>query len=258
LRAAGKLAEAIAAAEKMLAIERQLFGDRADAVVQSLEWLAQLPEQREDFTAAGKRLQEVRDIQTARYGTTPQGTTAYAYNAANQQTSMTNPLSDQTAYAYEAAGEQTSVTQPLGDATEYTYTLRGQVANESLFASAATTAYLQTFDVYNADSDLTSSAALSAFNTFCDGADKGRFPDLKNRDELWALLVVPTARKVADMLRSHRRQKHGEGMVRGDSAFHRAEDDGDLGCFDDLQGRFGCRALAWKSQPARNDLFIHG
>jgi CHAT domain-containing protein/tetratricopeptide (TPR) repeat protein len=68
LQAAGKLAEAIAAAEKMLAIVRALAGDRADDVVGSLQWLAKLHEQREDFPAAGKRLQEVRDIQTARYG----------------------------------------------------------------------------------------------------------------------------------------------------------------------------------------------
>src|SRR5690349_21445598 len=51
LRAANKLAEAIAAGEKMLAIERQLFGDRNDAVVQSLQWLAELHMQCEDFTA---------------------------------------------------------------------------------------------------------------------------------------------------------------------------------------------------------------
>jgi RNA polymerase sigma factor (sigma-70 family) len=80
-------------------------------------------------------------------------------------------------------------------------------------------------------------AALSAFNTFCDGAEKGHFPDLKNRDELWALLVVLTARKVADMLRSHVRKKHGEGLVRGDSAF--AGDEADLGPggFDDVPGK---------------------
>jgi hypothetical protein len=68
LRADGKLTEAIAVAEKMLAIERQLFGDRADDVVGSLQWLALLHEQREEFTAAVKRLREVREIQTARYG----------------------------------------------------------------------------------------------------------------------------------------------------------------------------------------------
>jgi tetratricopeptide (TPR) repeat protein len=68
LWAAGKLAEAITAAEKMLAIERQVFGDRADDVVGSLQWLASLHKQREDFSAAGQRLREVRDIQTARYG----------------------------------------------------------------------------------------------------------------------------------------------------------------------------------------------
>src|SRR4051812_20120134 len=39
-------------------------------------------------------------------------------------------------------------------------------------------------------------AALSAFDSFCAGADRGRFPQLADRDDLWRLLVVITARKV--------------------------------------------------------------
>ena len=38
-------------------------------------------------------------------------------------------------------------------------------------------------------------AALSAFNSFCDGAARGKFPQLADRDDLWRLLVVITARK---------------------------------------------------------------
>src|SRR5438309_1437776 len=38
-------------------------------------------------------------------------------------------------------------------------------------------------------------AALSAFQSFCDGAANGRFPQLSDRDDLWRLLVVITARK---------------------------------------------------------------
>src|SRR5262249_45699389 len=34
---------------------------------------------------------------------------------------------------------------------------------------------------------------LSAFNNFCRRAEQGHFPDLKDRDGLWALLVVVTA-----------------------------------------------------------------
>src|SRR4051794_29187265 len=38
-------------------------------------------------------------------------------------------------------------------------------------------------------------AALSAFNSFCTGVARGRFPRLADRDDLWRLLVVITARK---------------------------------------------------------------
>jgi hypothetical protein len=39
-------------------------------------------------------------------------------------------------------------------------------------------------------------AALSAFDSFCEGVARGRFPQLSDRDDLWRLLVVITARKV--------------------------------------------------------------
>ena len=77
-------------------------------------------------------------------------------------------------------------------------------------------------------------AALSAFNCFCRRAEQGHFPDLKDRDGLWALLVVLTARKAADLLRNHHRQKRGAGQVHGDSAVRLAEDDSSPGGFDDL------------------------
>jgi DNA-directed RNA polymerase specialized sigma24 family protein len=78
-------------------------------------------------------------------------------------------------------------------------------------------------------------AALSAFNSFCRGAKKGRFPDLKDRGGLWGLLVALTARKVADMLRRHLRQKRG-GQVHGDSAVQPGEDDSSPGGFDQVPG----------------------
>ncbi len=61
-------------------------------------------------------------------------------------------------------------------------------------------------------------AAQSAFKSFCLRAEQGRFPDLTDREGLWALLVVLTARKVADQVKYDRREKHGGGRVRGDSA----------------------------------------
>ena len=62
LQREGKLAEAIAVAEKMLAIDRQVFGDVHADVAVSLEWLAWMHEQREDFAAARKARQEVLSI----------------------------------------------------------------------------------------------------------------------------------------------------------------------------------------------------
>src|SRR5262249_9714101 len=43
--------------------------------------------------------------------------------------------------------------------------------------------------------------ALSAFTSFCRGAENGRFLDLLGRESLWRLLVEITARKAAEHLR---------------------------------------------------------
>jgi DNA-directed RNA polymerase specialized sigma24 family protein len=54
--------------------------------------------------------------------------------------------------------------------------------------------------------------ALSAFDSFCRGLKRGRFPDLQDRDDLWKLLVVLTARKACRLLRDERRLKCGGGQ----------------------------------------------
>jgi DNA-directed RNA polymerase specialized sigma24 family protein len=51
--------------------------------------------------------------------------------------------------------------------------------------------------------------ALSAFNSFCQGAQKGKFPKLSDRNDLWRLLVVITARKALDFANYQRRRKRG-------------------------------------------------
>ncbi len=53
--------------------------------------------------------------------------------------------------------------------------------------------------------------ALSAFDSFCRNAEHGRFPELADRDGLWRLLVVITARKAAHLRRDAGRQKRGGG-----------------------------------------------
>jgi DNA-directed RNA polymerase specialized sigma24 family protein len=52
--------------------------------------------------------------------------------------------------------------------------------------------------------------AISAFDSFCRNAERGRFP-LVDRDSLWRLLVVITVRKAANLLRHEGRQKCGGG-----------------------------------------------
>ncbi len=61
-------------------------------------------------------------------------------------------------------------------------------------------------------------AALSAFDSFCRGVEQGRFPQLSNRDELWRLLVIITARKAYDLAEREGRLKRGGGKVRDEAA----------------------------------------
>ena len=60
--------------------------------------------------------------------------------------------------------------------------------------------------------------ALSAFDSFCRGAEKDRFPQLYDRLDLWQLLVLLTARKAFDLAQHERRQKRGGGAVLDEAA----------------------------------------
>ena len=74
--------------------------------------------------------------------------------------------------------------------------------------------------------------ALSAFKSLCLGARRGRFPDLMDRDSLWALLAFITAQKAADCIAYERRKKRGGGKVRGHSALVGGEVSSALPDFD--------------------------
>ena len=65
--------------------------------------------------------------------------------------------------------------------------------------------------------------ALSAFHSFCLAVEKGRFPQLSSRDDLWQLLLMHTARKVVDQKRHQTRHKRGgEAIhVQDDSALQK-------------------------------------
>jgi DNA-directed RNA polymerase specialized sigma24 family protein len=60
--------------------------------------------------------------------------------------------------------------------------------------------------------------ALSAFNSFCRAAESDKFPELLDRNNLWRLLVVITARKAHQLIQHESRQKRGAGAVLDEAA----------------------------------------
>jgi DNA-directed RNA polymerase specialized sigma24 family protein len=60
-------------------------------------------------------------------------------------------------------------------------------------------------------------AVLSAFDSFCRGAEQGRYPQLHDRGDLWNLLMTITLRKVSNQITRERRLKRGGGAVLGES-----------------------------------------
>src|SRR5437870_13585650 len=57
----------------------------------------------------------------------------------------------------------------------------------------------------------------NAFHSFFQGVARGRFPQLNDRDNLWRLLVVITARKALDQLAHERSKRQGGGTLQGES-----------------------------------------
>jgi DNA-directed RNA polymerase specialized sigma24 family protein len=55
--------------------------------------------------------------------------------------------------------------------------------------------------------------ALSAFDSFCRRAERGQFPVLEDRDDLWQLLFVLTVRKAINLVRHQGRKSRGAGRV---------------------------------------------
>jgi DNA-directed RNA polymerase specialized sigma24 family protein len=69
--------------------------------------------------------------------------------------------------------------------------------------------------------------ALTAFASYCRGAEQGRFPRLTDRDSLWSHLFFYTIRKASRLIRSKCRQKRGGGKVRDEASL--PEHDGESG-----------------------------
>ncbi|MDR2440048.1 MAG: hypothetical protein LBE12_11870 [Planctomycetaceae bacterium] len=66
--------------------------------------------------------------------------------------------------------------------------------------------------------------ALSAMNSFYHGMTLQKFGNIKNREDLWKLLVTITARKATAKLRRHYARKRGGGGIRGESVFGQKEE----------------------------------
>jgi DNA-directed RNA polymerase specialized sigma24 family protein len=72
------------------------------------------------------------------------------------------------------------------------------------------------------------------FSAICRGAADGRFNEVKNRDELWWLLVAITRQKVADHVRREGALKRGAGRVHVESQISTADDERQA--FDQIMG----------------------
>ena len=65
--------------------------------------------------------------------------------------------------------------------------------------------------------------ALSVFDSLCRGIAEGRFSRLKDRSDLWPLLLALTAQKSVDLLRWEGRQRRGGGKILRESEFTGAD-----------------------------------
>jgi DNA-directed RNA polymerase specialized sigma24 family protein len=67
--------------------------------------------------------------------------------------------------------------------------------------------------------------AACAFESFCNGAAKGRFPLLNDRDDLWRILVTITVRKALQLDLHLSCQKRGDKLVLDQAALEQASRD---------------------------------
>jgi DNA-directed RNA polymerase specialized sigma24 family protein len=82
--------------------------------------------------------------------------------------------------------------------------------------------------------------ARSAFDSFCRGAARGRYPQLADRHDLWALLVRITERKATDRARREGRPGRDHTVAAGDST---------LSGWADASGAANPLAPAGQSEP---------
>ena len=104
--------------------------------------------------------------------------------------------------------------------------------------------------------------ALSAFESFYRRAERGQFPQLEDRDDLWQLLFVLTVRKAINLVQYQGRKSRGGGRVQsladldlvGTEAILGADPSPELGGADDRGVSAAPRATARRVAPQRGPL----
>ena len=76
----------------------------------------------------------------------------------------------------------------------------------------------------------------NAFHSFFQGVARGRFPQLNDRDNLWRLLVVITARKALDQLAHEQSQRRGGGTLQGESRIYPGASEWDEAAIEQVVG----------------------
>jgi DNA-directed RNA polymerase specialized sigma24 family protein len=76
----------------------------------------------------------------------------------------------------------------------------------------------------------------SAFHSFFQGVSQGRFPQLEDRDNLWRLLVIITARKALDQVAHELSQRQGGGTVQGESRISNGKAEWDQAAIEQVIG----------------------
>ena len=80
--------------------------------------------------------------------------------------------------------------------------------------------------------DIVNKALYDCFQSI----QEGRYPELRDRDDLWRMLIRITENESITRVRREIRDKRGRGEVRGDSALSNEEDTGGQQGFDQLKG----------------------
>src|SRR5262249_17746531 len=78
--------------------------------------------------------------------------------------------------------------------------------------------------------------ALSAFQSFHDGVQRGRFPRLEDRNDLWRVLLMLTRQKALNLITREHCEKRGGGKVQHFSALAGQQTGSEADAFVNLLG----------------------